>query len=111
VAFGYFTQAGFRGLDGVIPWTGGDLLPLGQSFYFDEVYSAFTQPVSTADQHTGPTGLLLSPASTLAAYSGACADLTPDSECETSGFTFGDPLITGGAPGAITVQVFQPLNL
>jgi len=66
--------------------------------------------LTLAENFTNETGAVLFPTASLSNFTGSCADLEPDSVCETSGTSgYVWPIRLGGAaPNAIFVQLMYP---
>lgn len=113
--FGYVPDDGaLHPLEGIVPRNGSaaplPALPLSNTFYLDDTCEGFVQPATLAASYTTGTGVVFMPGATLSTFGGTCADLTPDSECETGGYTFA-PGTGGAAPQAIFVQLQVPEGL
>jgi hypothetical protein len=102
-------------LEGIAPRNGAGTpppqIPISNTFYLNDTCDGFSQPTSLAESYTGSTGVIFMPGAQLGAFTGTCADLTPDSECETEQYTFDLARLGGAAPQAIFVQLEYPVGL
>lgn len=110
--FGHVADDGtLHTLAGVVPRNGSVAplpeLPTSNTFYLDDSCEDFVQPATLAESYTTSTGVVFMPGATLSTFGGTCADLTPDSACETEGYTFA-PSTGGAVPQAIFVQLKVP---
>jgi len=113
--FGYEQDnGGITFLEGMVPRNGvGEPppeIPITNAFFLDDTCEDFVQPATLAESYTGSNGVVFMPGAQLSNFMGTCADLTPDSECETESYTF-EPRLGGAAPQAIFVQLEYPENL
>lgn len=113
--FGYEQENGaITLLEGVEPRNGvgtpHPLIPTTNAFFLNDTCDGFVQPTGAADTYTGSKGVVFNPGAQLSNYMGTCADLDPDSVCETEGYEF-ESRLGGAAPQAIFVQLEYPVGL
>lgn len=95
-------------IPGVAPLSGPSPIAISRVFYL-QAGGSLLQPEIDSESYTGETGTALIAPSGLGNYSGGCADQTPDSACETAGYTWPGAQLGGGIPGFFTLSVFHPL--
>jgi len=112
--FGYEEDNGsISFLEGVSPLSGPTpppQIPIASTFFLGDTCEDFVQPASLEESYTTGTGVVFMPGAQLGNFAGECADLDPDSECETESYEF-ESRLGGAAPQAIFVQLEYPTGL
>ncbi len=112
--FGYEEDNGaINFLEGIVPRNGPTPppeIPISNTFFLGDTCEDFVQPATMEESYTTGTGVVFMPGAQLGNFAGSCADLTPDSECETEAYEF-EPRLGGAAPQAIFVQLEYPVGL